>query len=788
MQAGGTASPAMARLHQVLDRLLRGRVAVIAAPPGNDKFALVQAWLAEHPELPARWAHSPAELDQALEASEHESGLRAIVLASSSTVDDPAVASRAMDFADRHPEVRLVFVGRTRPSVPLGSLAARGLLVDIDSSELAWTRCELSSALTELTPALDDECLDRLLADSRGWPVVGRLLASQPLGPAHERKVVRLVDAFIDEEVLAGLDEDELALLQSVAALPAVDPAAAAWMTGRGEAAALLIRLQSRGVPISWEEGSLIRLNPMLRGRLRRGLSDGDPATADQANERAVLWLRHKGQELDAVRLAVEAGLVELAWLVTVELVTRYLHRAQLANLLPQLVDVLPASWAHEVLATFQRCLATPQTWIAQAETLDPRRLTHGTLTTRLAYATMLLAMSRAADYPSTVDLSAAVRTAEQVETRSVDELDQAVLAGLRTEHGLWLLHQGRLVESQQVLLQALGTARTANVGWAHVLSLSALAFVHASQGQVAQARRLADEAMLTDAEGRFTTGTLVEYALCAQALTAIDLGELAAARGWFEQLAHHDALLAENDAIRTHLRGLVDLLQDDPAAALRLLDTYPGVPGQSTPWHDQLLQALRVEALVMLDDLDGAAAAAVGLGEGPGSDHRGFEVTLARLLLAKGEARAAADLLAPLVNSPSAPFPNPKLTVHMLMLYGIASDQLALGHQALDAFLRATVLAERLGLNQPNARHARSAAASRKDVALTEAERNVVRHLSPDKTLGETADEMFISLNTLKTHLRRIYRKLGVENREEAIERARLMGLVELGIDARTI
>ncbi len=43
----------------------------------------------------------------------------------------------------------------------------------------------------------------------------------------------------------------------------------------------------------------------------------------------------------------------------------------------------------------------------------------------------------------------------------------------------------------------------------------------------------------------------------------------------------------------------------------------------------------------------------------------------------------------------------------------------------------------------------------------------------------GEIADDLFVSVNTVKAHLRSIYRKLGVGNRREAVERARAQGLL---------
>ena len=56
----------------------------------------------------------------------------------------------------------------------------------------------------------------------------------------------------------------------------------------------------------------------------------------------------------------------------------------------------------------------------------------------------------------------------------------------------------------------------------------------------------------------------------------------------------------------------------------------------------------------------------------------------------------------------------------------------------------------------------------------LTKREMVVLRMLPSRLTLREIAGELFISVNTLKFHLRVIYRKLGVRSRTEAAEVAR--------------
>ena len=42
-----------------------------------------------------------------------------------------------------------------------------------------------------------------------------------------------------------------------------------------------------------------------------------------------------------------------------------------------------------------------------------------------------------------------------------------------------------------------------------------------------------------------------------------------------------------------------------------------------------------------------------------------------------------------------------------------------------------------------------------------------------------EIGGELYVSLNTVKTHTRSIFRKLGVTTRDEAVQRARQIGLL---------
>ena len=62
----------------------------------------------------------------------------------------------------------------------------------------------------------------------------------------------------------------------------------------------------------------------------------------------------------------------------------------------------------------------------------------------------------------------------------------------------------------------------------------------------------------------------------------------------------------------------------------------------------------------------------------------------------------------------------------------------------------------------------------------LTPKEAEVLSHLSELLSTEEIADAMFVSINTVRTHVRGILRKLAVSRRSDAVRRARALSLVD--------
>jgi LuxR family maltose regulon positive regulatory protein len=84
---------------------------------------------------------------------------------------------------------------------------------------------------------------------------------------------------------------------------------------------------------------------------------------------------------------------------------------------------------------------------------------------------------------------------------------------------------------------------------------------------------------------------------------------------------------------------------------------------------------------------------------------------------------------------------------------------------------------------HQPGLDHAAAAtpavAGPGGDEGLSEREREVLRLLASDLTGPEIAGQLFVSVNTLRTHTKHIFTKLDVNTRRAAVRRAGELGLL---------
>jgi LuxR family maltose regulon positive regulatory protein len=64
-------------------------------------------------------------------------------------------------------------------------------------------------------------------------------------------------------------------------------------------------------------------------------------------------------------------------------------------------------------------------------------------------------------------------------------------------------------------------------------------------------------------------------------------------------------------------------------------------------------------------------------------------------------------------------------------------------------------------------------------DLELSERELTILRLLASELSQREIGSKLYISLNTVKGHVRSIFRKLGVATRADAVARGRELGLI---------
>jgi LuxR family maltose regulon positive regulatory protein len=64
----------------------------------------------------------------------------------------------------------------------------------------------------------------------------------------------------------------------------------------------------------------------------------------------------------------------------------------------------------------------------------------------------------------------------------------------------------------------------------------------------------------------------------------------------------------------------------------------------------------------------------------------------------------------------------------------------------------------------------------------LSPSELRVLRYLPTNLTRPEIAQELYVSINTVNTHIRNIYSKLGARDRSSAVQQARELRLLAAG------
>ena len=259
--------------------------------------------------------------------------------------------------------------------------------------------------------------------------------------------------------------------------------------------------------------------------------------------------------------------------------------------------------------------------------------------------------------------------------------------------------------------------------------------------------------------------------------------------------------------------RGMLEFVCGRHDAALRAFQTAERL-AESLVTRHTLAPRLRSHLLQTLARMGETRRVEQALADMDTPERERGEIRIAEasLRLAQDDPKAATAVLAPVIDG-SVPLQNAHLwDVQAFLLQAIACDALGDAGAARRALERALDRAEPESLLFPFLydpapelldRHRRHGTAHAPLIAeilnvlagrkpgsqpsgpqrlrepLSHAEARVLRYLPTKLSAPEIADEMYLSVNTVKTHMRHLYDKLGAHRRHEAVEQARALGLL---------
>lgn len=724
-------------------------------------------------------------------------------------VDDlPPTVRSITDLATYMPTgFHLVLIGRRRFGLPVDRLRARGRLGVLSFDELQFSPEEAARMLADLAPGLNPEQVAPTAERAAGWAAniqLSGLAARAARARAEEpttREGDRLTEDYLWHEVLADESPETIGVLHAASLVERINGGLARSITGREDAEALLERAVERGLfLIRLSEPGWYTQHSLVRELLRRELGERRPEVLAGMHAGAARWYEATGEATLAVthwlladrpREALRAVAANNAALYdqgSESVVVRAISRLPADLVTSDVEAALDYAWAHVVvdrrvlLDTVDRI-----TDLTEGQDLDPR--TRGRI--------LILRSVAASDRGEWEDTGTFARAA----------LEQFGPAP-------WTDHLGRF-------------------GWNQVARRVAL--TETWSDDAAQVRRAA-VMLKTDAQRRlaFEGTRSLGLALSGRPREALAVAADVGERVDVTRLSILSLELALAGAIARCDLGLrEEALAELSTLVRRPLTPVPYVPfraGLELAEHqivaghpEQAEQTLAATRALMKEDLAGRGARtwagtvevllAIALGRPDRAadlaadipDRVWAAIGLARARLARSDGPGALavledvrprsvrhEVLVDLLRARGAPADAEAVAAVRRAVRLAAEHDLVRPVAAECAHDRVPDLLERVADAVPRAwldRVRRSAAASTAvgaalvpagAHALTERERDVLRMLPSRLTVTEIAEELHLSRNTVKFHLKVIYRKLGCDSRAEAAAVARSLTRID--------
>jgi LuxR family maltose regulon positive regulatory protein len=750
----------------------------------------------------------------------------------------PEVLDGLVLLVERLPaRVQLVLATRADPAVPLARLRSRGELVEVRTQDLRFTPAEVTAYLSaQVGDVLDTQQVARLAERTEGWPAALQLAALSVRGRADVAGFVadfsgndRHVVDFLVEEVLRRQPDEVRAFLLRTSVLDRLTGPLCDAVTGGRDGAAVLERLERDNVllvPLD-DRRRWYRYHHLFADVLRARLVQERPGDVAELHRRAARWWERHDGPAEAVEHALAAGDGDLAGAL-VEAAVPALRAGRQEATLRRWLEALPEEaiadrpalgvayagmlLVHGEVAGVEGRLDAAERWLdAAAATPDDG----GAQAVRVQVALFRAAQARARG-----DGGATVRHARRALDAAAedDHLARGAGAGL-----LGLAHwaDGDLEAGHRWWSASAESLERAG----HLADLAgcalALAEIRSTQGDLEGALATYHRfvARVAPPGGPVLRGAADLHVGIATVLR--ERGDLDGARRHLAAAAElgDEAGLPQHPHRRRVAAALVHESEGDLASAVALLDEAQRVYAADLFPEVRPITALRARVLLrqgrLAEAREWARSRGLSAADEPAPLRELEHLVLARVLVAEhavaGDARALPDALALLERLGAAAHEQGRAgsaieigVVRALALRAAGDEPGALDVLAhavglgtpggwvrvfLDEGAPVTSLLRALdqeGRVPPSARLLLRAARAGGTATgfplvdpLSARELEVLRLLDGEQTGPEIARALVLSLNTVRTHTKSIYAKLGVGSRRAAVRRAAELGLL---------
>jgi LuxR family maltose regulon positive regulatory protein len=735
--------------------------------------------------------------------------------------------------------VAFVLLARTEPPLSLYRWRVRGQLTDLRTDHLSFGQEETADLLAAHRITLSEEARYALWQATDGWPATLRFAVEAMMHRGEPERVIgqlvrgesRLSDEigiteFVRREILHQLPGDMLGVMLRTSIVETVCPGLVEAMTGQPFGARMLVQLSRANALATFYGGghSWYRYRRQLRTLLRAEAHATLALEIPLLHRAAASWYAANGLPSDALGHTLAAG----DWTTAERLFGQ--HWPELTGSSPRTIPPHAAARPPDDIG--QRPLLALALAIRSRDTSN---LTGMTAYARLAERAVgdrapaalaeVLAGARVAEALALGDSAAAGDAAVRLlaSTERAEPVNDAGRAlALITIAGTRIAARD-LDAADLALHQGLDLAERCGVGQLELSGQRQMAYAHLSRGRLAAASACARRIIDGARDAGIVEWRNVSLARIVLAFVSLERALLDEAAYHLDQAltstVPHDRVTWQSAAIpRARLRFARGDLDGATAALVPLRDA------RVTPWNGLNVMLLDAEILVARGRLGPARDV---LANAPAVDP--VALAAARLHLAEGNAPAAAAIARQVA---AGPVDSILTGVDAAVLLAEALHRLGDVDAAITQIDRALRLAAPDGIRRPFVEHgawiAEMAAARECEVSgefaavsaiapvspiplspvspapplpeppvlepaamsgpalteplaepLTEREAMVLRYLRSMLSIAEIASMLSVSANTIKTHVRHVYRKLGVSRRRDAVRRARELRLL---------